>query len=371
MSNVTIKLLANNGYIIVNKILIQKLGLLEAVLLGELASEYSYWENQGKLVNNEYFPSSVENIKRNTSIKPELQTSILNKLKQLKIIDFKKLGMPATRHIKFIEDELDNLINNKSKSSSDLENTVTGENGSQVTVNSQSLENSGINNNNIINKNNNKNNNKESTNIDSCAQPTVEHEVEKSTIKKSCGTKKSLLPTSDDLEEIKTKTKKPTQIKSKEILEDKKQFKQNAFLKKALEIVVTQLNLVDEEKIALIKDWLEVCYNKGVKTSDSRFKHIVDDLDKLIKEYSWDKASQIIHSSIVSGYTNLDFSIQNSKKATYNKAHTKAESYKFPGIKKDETVEEYLERKNETPEQHTKRMAEFNEKVKRGEYKTF
>ena len=38
-------LLANNGYIIVNKVLIRKLGLECAILIGELCSEYSYWEN--------------------------------------------------------------------------------------------------------------------------------------------------------------------------------------------------------------------------------------------------------------------------------------------------------------------------------------
>ena len=36
--------LTNKGYIIVNKILIRKLGLECAILIGELCSEYSYWE---------------------------------------------------------------------------------------------------------------------------------------------------------------------------------------------------------------------------------------------------------------------------------------------------------------------------------------
>ena len=37
-------LLANNGCIIVNKVLIRKLGLECAILIGELCSKYSYWE---------------------------------------------------------------------------------------------------------------------------------------------------------------------------------------------------------------------------------------------------------------------------------------------------------------------------------------
>ena len=42
-------LLASSKYIIVNKDLIQILGLNEAVILGELCSEYSYWANTQKL----------------------------------------------------------------------------------------------------------------------------------------------------------------------------------------------------------------------------------------------------------------------------------------------------------------------------------
>ena len=44
-------LLANDGYIIVNKVLIRKLGLECATLIGELCSEYSYWEKHNKLEN--------------------------------------------------------------------------------------------------------------------------------------------------------------------------------------------------------------------------------------------------------------------------------------------------------------------------------
>lgn len=43
--SILVNLLSNNGYIIVNKETIKKLGLHEAIILGELCSEYSYWEN--------------------------------------------------------------------------------------------------------------------------------------------------------------------------------------------------------------------------------------------------------------------------------------------------------------------------------------
>lgn len=48
-------LLANNGYIIVNKVLIRKLGLECAILIGELCSEYSCWEKHNKLENGFFY----------------------------------------------------------------------------------------------------------------------------------------------------------------------------------------------------------------------------------------------------------------------------------------------------------------------------
>ena len=44
-------LLANDGFICVNKHIIKQLGLESAVLIGELVSIYTYNENKGNLYN--------------------------------------------------------------------------------------------------------------------------------------------------------------------------------------------------------------------------------------------------------------------------------------------------------------------------------
>ena len=58
--NGIISLLSNSGYIIVNKTIIKKLGLHEAIIIGELCSEYIHWEKMNKLEDN-YFYSTREN----------------------------------------------------------------------------------------------------------------------------------------------------------------------------------------------------------------------------------------------------------------------------------------------------------------------
>ena len=57
------------------------LGLNEAVLLGELCSEYSYWNNIDKLEDDGYFYSTRENIEENTRI---IFTSSKNGIKDIR-----------------------------------------------------------------------------------------------------------------------------------------------------------------------------------------------------------------------------------------------------------------------------------------------
>lgn len=94
--NGIINLLANNGYIILNKIVIKKLGLHEAIILGELCSEYTHWEKNGKLEDN-YFYSTRENIEENTGLSAYQQREPMKKLISLGVILEKRKGMPLQK----------------------------------------------------------------------------------------------------------------------------------------------------------------------------------------------------------------------------------------------------------------------------------
>ena len=60
-----ITFISSRNYIAVNRILMKEYGLHEAILLGELASEYDYWEAQGQITEDGFFYSTVENVKEN------------------------------------------------------------------------------------------------------------------------------------------------------------------------------------------------------------------------------------------------------------------------------------------------------------------
>lgn len=94
--NGIINLLANNGYIILNKIVIKKIGLHEAIILGELCSEYTHWEKNGKLEDN-YFYSTRENIEENTGLSAYQQREPMKKLISLGVILEKRKGMPLQK----------------------------------------------------------------------------------------------------------------------------------------------------------------------------------------------------------------------------------------------------------------------------------
>lgn len=143
-----LQLIATNNFITLNKTLIKTIGLEEAVLLGELASEYDYWKKQGKL-EDDYFYSTIENIEENTTLSEFKQRKALNKLKQLELIEIKLKGIPAKRYIKINENKLLEVLKNKF-----LKNSGT------VSLKIQELDTEKLKgNNNIIN--NNKNNKKE------------------------------------------------------------------------------------------------------------------------------------------------------------------------------------------------------------------
>ena len=96
-------LLSSSKYIIVNKDLIKTLGLNEAVILGELCSEYTYWENNNQLVNNEFFYSTREKIENNTGNNAHFQRIAIKNLEQKDILTLKRMGIPCKTYYKINE----------------------------------------------------------------------------------------------------------------------------------------------------------------------------------------------------------------------------------------------------------------------------
>lgn len=99
-------LLGLDSYIQVNKTLIQRLGLHEAILLSELYSERSYWRKENKLIEEKWFYSTRENLEENTGLTPYYQRDALLNLSQLGIIECKLMNTPAKKYYSIVDDKL-------------------------------------------------------------------------------------------------------------------------------------------------------------------------------------------------------------------------------------------------------------------------
>lgn len=112
--NTVLSLLSTDSFIVVNKAVIKKLGLHEAILLGELCSEYSYWESQGKLEDGMFY-STRDNIEENTGLTDYFQREAMKNLQDQGILKIVKQGMPAKNYYKIDEIQLLTLLRTSDK----------------------------------------------------------------------------------------------------------------------------------------------------------------------------------------------------------------------------------------------------------------
>ena len=152
-----LNLISNNNFITLNKDLIKAIGLEEAILLGELASEYDYWKKQ-ELLENGYFYSTIENIEEHTTLSEYKQRKALNSLKDQGLIDIKIKGLPAKRFIKINEEQVleklkINTLKNLRTSSEKIKELVPEKLKGNKNINNKNINNKNINNKNINNKN--------------------------------------------------------------------------------------------------------------------------------------------------------------------------------------------------------------------------
>jgi hypothetical protein len=101
----TLKLLASNNFITVNKTLMISLGIDEAIMIGELASEYDCCKTKEQLDENGFFSSTVEKVEENTTLTKYKQKKALDKLQKLGIVEVQRKGLPAKRYIKINEEK--------------------------------------------------------------------------------------------------------------------------------------------------------------------------------------------------------------------------------------------------------------------------
>ena len=104
-----IDLLAFDNYIIVNKDLMAAVGIAEAMLLGELASEFRYWRKAGKL-DDGWFYSTCENLEDKLPFSRPTIKKATDHLEEMRILETKLMGMPAKKYYRINLSQLEKFL---------------------------------------------------------------------------------------------------------------------------------------------------------------------------------------------------------------------------------------------------------------------
>ena len=379
MDDVLIQILSSGGYISINKELIKKYGINIAVILGQLCADYSYNKNKGTLIEDGYFLSTQAHIEEETSLSNYQQQTCLSVLQEYKVVDVKMLNMPARRYIKIDAKNLLNFIQLDKESSFTVRQASqktarqasqkTARQASQKTARQASQKTATHTN---INNTNNIPSTLSKDSIEGIAHPdggdathTSQPQSKNNQIcypsgetkKESNGGcfrgKRSLIsnpPTPLSEEDLvgkvtntKTRKKQVQDVMQEQV--KKPRVPDKVKMEKYLGCVRTKVfetfNIQDQKKLDLILDWFESIWEKGVRKIDSaNFRHCMDDLDKYMKKYSWEKLSDILETAIVCGLRRLDWVVDKKRQT-----QEKVSEAKYFNKREDETLDEYAERK--------------------------
>jgi len=93
-------ILKSSNYLVVYKPLAQKIGLLETILLQYLIDQEEYFEKRGELTDKGEFYNTQEKIEKETTLNAYYQRKVLKRLKEFKLVEYQKKGLPAKYYFK-------------------------------------------------------------------------------------------------------------------------------------------------------------------------------------------------------------------------------------------------------------------------------
>ena len=100
-----------NDFIRLPRPFIRQFNVNTAVMLSEIYSEYTYWNERNELQPGGWFFSTVENMHYNTGLSKHQQLIACKELEAYGIIKVKYHGMPKKRYFKFDSSAFNKLYN--------------------------------------------------------------------------------------------------------------------------------------------------------------------------------------------------------------------------------------------------------------------
>jgi hypothetical protein len=106
-------LLSSTAFLVVNKNIARALGLNASLLLSDLISKEAYFIELNQLSEGWFFNTEA-NIHIDTTLSPYQQRKSLKTLKKERLVEVKRMGIPAKQYFKINEPEVIKFLNNLS-----------------------------------------------------------------------------------------------------------------------------------------------------------------------------------------------------------------------------------------------------------------
>ena len=126
-------LLASSSFLVVNKLLAQKIGIKPSILLADLISKETYFVNVGQCVEG-YFFNSADNIKNDTTLSRYEQTKAIKILEKIGFIETKLQGIPAVKHFKINENNIIKFLDTSFKEIKKLDCKIVKDNNNKKII---------------------------------------------------------------------------------------------------------------------------------------------------------------------------------------------------------------------------------------------
>jgi len=126
-------LLVSSAYFVVNKNLCRLIGIKATILLADLISKEEYFE-ANHLLNGGWFFNTESNIEADTTLTSYQQRKALKILKENKLVDAKRIGIPAKMHYKINAEQVVKFLNNLKST-----NSTTINNNKEIRINNKTF----------------------------------------------------------------------------------------------------------------------------------------------------------------------------------------------------------------------------------------
>lgn len=129
-----LQIISTDNFIPVNKFLVKKLGLEEAIILCQLITEYTYYINHDMLKDGMFY-CTVSKLEEATTLSEYQQRKAIKNLEKSGVLKTELKGIPAVRYFYIVEDKILSFLTSSSEKTKELDTKKLHSSNNQISNN--------------------------------------------------------------------------------------------------------------------------------------------------------------------------------------------------------------------------------------------